>query len=82
MFALFLQDSEAHLQSWAELLCTILGLFHQLDDAKFTMLLPTVFGSINHMICHAHDMRLKEELAQWLHRVGRIFTLAPPQTNK
>ena len=79
---IFLQDSEAHLQSWAELLCTILGLFHQLDDSKFTMLLPTVFGSINHMICHAHDMRLKEELAQWLHRVGSLFALAPGQDDK
>ncbi|XP_052810306.1 brefeldin A-inhibited guanine nucleotide-exchange protein 3-like isoform X2 [Mya arenaria] len=70
-----MKDSEAHLQSWTELLCTILGLFHQLSDSRFTTLLPTVFGAVNHMICHAHDMRLREELAQWLHRVGRLYNI-------
>ena len=69
------QDSEAHLQSWSELLCTILGLFHQLNDDQFKLLLPTVFSCVNHLICHAQDMRLREELAQWLHRVGELFTL-------
>ncbi|XP_053398071.1 brefeldin A-inhibited guanine nucleotide-exchange protein 3-like [Mercenaria mercenaria] len=72
-----MKDSEAHLQSWTELLCTILGLFDQLDDRKFTTLLPAVFECVNHLICHAHDMRLREELARWLHRVGDIYTLGP-----
>ncbi|XP_060566710.1 brefeldin A-inhibited guanine nucleotide-exchange protein 3-like isoform X2 [Ruditapes philippinarum] len=72
-----MKDSEAHLQSWTELLCTILGLFDQLDDKKFTTLLPSVFESVNHLICHAQDMRLREELARWLHRVGDIYSLGP-----
>lgn len=72
-----IKDSEAHLQSWTELLCTILGLFQQLDDDKFITFLPTGFGSVNHLIYHAQEMRLREELAQWLYRVGRLYKLGP-----
>ncbi|KAK3577451.1 hypothetical protein CHS0354_032302 [Potamilus streckersoni] len=72
-----MKDSEAHIQSWTELLCSIMALFQQLPDEKFQTLLPTVFNCVNHLICHAADMRLREALASWLHRVGQLYHLSP-----
>ncbi|KAL3881297.1 hypothetical protein ACJMK2_027752 [Sinanodonta woodiana] len=72
-----MKDSEAHIQSWTELLCSILALFQQLPNEKFQTLLPTVFNCVNHLICHAENMRLREALASWLHRVGQLYYLIP-----
>lgn len=72
-----MKDSEAHLKSWTELLCAILRLFQELPDSKFYALLPTVFNCINQLVCHSHEQRLNDALAQWLHRVGHMVGINP-----
>ncbi|KAL5009933.1 hypothetical protein ScPMuIL_012238 [Solemya velum] len=65
-----MKDSEARLKSCTELLSTVLGCFQQLSDNEFRALLPTIFQSVNQLVCHAEDPQLKEAMGQWLHRVG------------
>ncbi|XP_071113726.1 brefeldin A-inhibited guanine nucleotide-exchange protein 3-like [Haliotis cracherodii] len=68
-----LKDSEAHVMSWSEMLCTILRLFLQLPQPQFRALLPAVFNCVNQLICHAEDPKLKETLADWFYRLGSMY---------
>ncbi|XP_064629621.1 brefeldin A-inhibited guanine nucleotide-exchange protein 3-like isoform X3 [Lineus longissimus] len=71
-----MKDSEAHIQSWTEMICTLLNLIHQVADESHQLLLPVVFPSLNQLVCHAEDVRLKEALAMWVHRLGYICGFA------
>ncbi|XP_061176274.1 brefeldin A-inhibited guanine nucleotide-exchange protein 3-like [Saccostrea echinata] len=71
----YMKDSEARIQSWTELLCTVLGLFHQLPDSEFQVLLPTVFNCVNQLVCHATEQRLRDSVGQIIYRLGNILDL-------
>jgi hypothetical protein len=76
-----MKDSEANLQSWIEVICGILQLFHQLPDYQYQALLPVVFSCVNQLICHCKDPRLRETLAIWTYRIGALYGISPPGTN-
>lgn len=71
----YMKDSEARIKSWTELLCSVLGLFHQLPEDQFRTLLPTVFNCITQLVCHAADQRLRDSVGQIVYRLGIILEL-------
>ncbi|KAK7480747.1 hypothetical protein BaRGS_00028008 [Batillaria attramentaria] len=72
-----MKDSEAHQRSWSEMLVTVLQLFLELPDAQFSALLPAAASSVTHLICYAQDPVLRDTLAQWFQRLGRLYGFAP-----
>ncbi|XP_014676411.1 PREDICTED: brefeldin A-inhibited guanine nucleotide-exchange protein 3-like [Priapulus caudatus] len=77
-----LKDGEAHMQSWTEMVLTLFHLLQQLEDDQFKMYLPLVFNGIDQLVCHATDVCVKEALSQWLHRVGKLYSLVEnPEEN-
>lgn len=76
-FVFVIQDSDAQLGAWVELLCSLLQLLEQLADHQFVALLPTAFNCVNQLICHSRDPRLREALAKWMHHVAHIYDFAP-----
>ncbi|KAK7108439.1 hypothetical protein V1264_016181 [Littorina saxatilis] len=72
-----MKDSEARQRSWSEMLVTVLRLFLQLSDPQFQAMLPVVSPSITQLICHAQDPVLRDTLAQWFQRLGRMYNFMP-----
>lgn len=74
-----LQDSEARLRSWAEMISSALELSLGLkSDVEFRLLLPVLAPSIRLLVAHAEDHRLKLLLGDWFQRVAKIFAFLPP----
>ena len=74
-----LQDGEAQLNAYIELICAVLELYEQLPEHQYRALLPAVFGFVNQLVCHSRHRRLRDSLAAWLFRVGHIYGFASPQ---
>lgn len=60
------------------MLVTVLQLFLQLPEPQFRALLPLVSPCVTQLICHAQDPVLRDTLAQWFQRLGRMYRFLPP----
>ncbi|XP_074653085.1 brefeldin A-inhibited guanine nucleotide-exchange protein 3-like [Tubulanus polymorphus] len=70
-----MKDSEAHIRSWTEMICTFLSLLDQLPDDQYKLLLPIVFNNLNSLIRYADDSRLRESLSDWVFKLGQLSHL-------
>lgn len=72
-----LQDSEACLQAWMEVLVNVLKLFEQLPDSQYQALLPAAFSCFNQLVCYSKHGPLREALSHWVHHIGCLYGLSP-----
>lgn len=72
-----LQDSEAHVAVWAEMLVSVFDLLSQLDDVRFRTLLPVLFHGVRSLTAHATHPTLKHSLAEFFHRVAMMYGFSP-----
>lgn len=71
------QDSEAHMAVWAEMLVSVFDLLSQLDDARFRTLLPVLFRGVRSLMQHATHHTLKQSLAQFFNRLAVLYGFSP-----
>ncbi|XP_054753435.2 brefeldin A-inhibited guanine nucleotide-exchange protein 3-like isoform X2 [Lytechinus pictus] len=71
-----LQDSEAQMQTWGNMLGTMLKLLQLLPDEQFSAFLPAIFPCINQLICHVTNDQVRQGVMEFMDRVARIHGIA------
>ena len=77
--SLLLQDSEAHLKVWTEMVVTVFDLISQLSDGELRPLLPLLFPTMRSLTAHAHDPHLRQVVAELLTRVATLYGFSPAE---
>ena len=66
-------DSEAQLNTWSDMILTMLQLLQLLPDSHFIALLPAVFPCLNQLICHVADNRVRQGVMEFMDRVAHFY---------
>ncbi|NXG55863.1 BIG3 protein, partial [Hemiprocne comata] len=69
------RDAEAQIQTWTNMVLTVLNQIQALPDQTFTALQPAVFPCISQLTCHVTDIRVRQAVREWLGRVGRVYDI-------
>eukprot|EP00057_Strongylocentrotus_purpuratus_P014165 XP_011668639.1 PREDICTED: brefeldin A-inhibited guanine nucleotide-exchange protein 3 [Strongylocentrotus purpuratus] len=67
-----LQDGEAQMQTWGNMLGTMLKLLQLLPDEQFSAFLPAIFPCINQLVCHVTNDQVRQGVMEFMDRVARI----------
>ncbi|XP_033635429.1 brefeldin A-inhibited guanine nucleotide-exchange protein 3-like isoform X2 [Asterias rubens] len=69
------RDSEAEINTWSDMVHTMLQLLQLLPDSHFQALLPAVFPGINQLIRHVLDDRVRQAVVEFMDRVAHLYEI-------
>ncbi len=67
------QDAEAQLNTWSDMILTMLQLLQLLPDSHFVALLPGIFPCLNQLICHVTNSRVRQGVMEFMDRVAQFY---------
>ena len=68
-----MQDSQAKIAVWTELVLVYFNLTSKLSDDQFRIFLPLLFPGVKTLTEHAKDEELKKQIADFFQRIATIY---------
>ena len=72
------QDGEAQMGTWGNMLGTMLRLIQLLPQDQFTAFLPAIFPCVNQLVCHVTDDHVRTGVMEFMDRVAYIHASSDP----
>ena len=66
-------DSDAQMNTWGDMILTMLQLLQLLPDSHFVALLPAVFPCLNQLVCHVDNSRVRQGVMEFMDRVAQYY---------